>query len=53
MEQAPPQSRHSPKQASPREIPFNFPLGCGPGPDPPQLPPWLWAWRPPSQIPLN
>ena len=18
--------------------------GCGPGPDPPQLPPWLWAW---------
>ena len=27
-------------------IPLNFPLGCGPGPDPPQLPPWVWAWRP-------
>ena len=26
-------------------IPLNFPLGCGPGPDPPQFPPWLWAWR--------
>ena len=24
----------------------NFPLGCGPEPDPPQLPPWLWAWKP-------
>ena len=31
------------------QIPLNFPLGCGPGPDPPQLPPWLWAWtRSPS-----
>ena len=31
-------------------IPLNFPLGCGPGPDPPQFPPWVWAWRgvPPS-----
>ena len=19
----------------------------------PQLPPWVWAWRPPTQIPLN
>ena len=35
-------------------IPLNFPLGCGPGdpptpslwPDPPKLPPWLWAWKP-------
>ena len=31
----------------------NFPLGCGPGPDPPQIPPWLWAWtRSPSTSPL-
>ena len=26
------------------QISLNFPLGCWPGPDPPQLPPWLWAW---------
>ena len=26
------------------QIPLNFPLGCGPGPDPPQLTPWVWAW---------
>ena len=26
-------------------IPLNFPLRCGPGSDPPQLPPWVWAWR--------
>ena len=26
-------------------IPLNFPLGCGPGPDPPQFPPWVWAWQ--------
>ena len=26
-------------------IPLNFPLGCGPGSDPPQFPPWVWAWR--------
>ena len=38
----PPRSRHPPWPD-----PLNFPLGCGPGPDPPQLPPWLWAWRPP------
>ena len=38
-------------------IPLNFPLGCGPGPDPPEsplghrpgfdppeFPPWVWAW---------
>ena len=25
-------------------IPLNFPLGCGPGSDPPQFPPWVWAW---------
>ena len=66
-EQAPPWSRHPPEQAPPpSQIPLNFPLGCGPGPDPPQFPPWLWAWTrspstspwlwawtPPSQIPLN
>ena len=28
--------------------------GCGPGPDPPQLPPWVWAWtRSPSASPLG
>ena len=28
--------------------------GTPPGPDPPQLPPWVLAWRPPpGQIPLN
>ena len=31
------------------QIPLNFPLGCGPGgppwPDPPKLPPWVWAWK--------
>ena len=26
-------------------IPLNFPLGCGPGSDPPQFPPWVWDWR--------
>ena len=25
--------------------PLNFPLGCGSGPDLPQFPPWVWAWR--------
>ena len=35
----------------PGQIPLNFPLGCGPGPDPPQLPPLLWAWRPPRPGP--
>ena len=25
-------------------IPLNFPLGCGPGPDPPQFLAWVWAW---------
>ena len=64
LEQAPPQSpeqtpspsRHplarspstSPLAVGLDQIPLNFPLGCGPGPDPPQLPPWLWAWRPPK-----
>ena len=28
------------------QIPLNFPLGCGPGPDPPKLPPWVRAWKP-------
>ena len=36
------------------QIPLNFPLGCGSGPDPPQLPPWVWAWtRSPSTSPLG
>ena len=26
-------------------IPLNFPLGCGPEPDPPQFPPWVLVWR--------
>ena len=30
-------------QPPPPQIPLNFPLGCGPGPDPPELPPWVWA----------
>ena len=25
-------------------IPLNSPLGCGPGSDPPQFLPWVWAW---------
>ena len=33
----------------PGKIHLAFPLGCGPGyppgQDPPQLSPWLWAWR--------
>ena len=62
----PPRSRHPPRAGPPEQppgmtrhppnqIPLNFPLGCWPGPDPPQLPPWLWAWRPPphGQIPPN
>ena len=37
----------------PGRSPLNFPLGCGPGPDPPQLRPWVWAWtRSPSTSPL-
>ena len=32
------------------QIPLNFTLGCGPGPDPLQLPPWVWAWRPPGDL---
>ena len=45
-------SPHTPKQAPPLEqTPLNFPLGCGPGPDPPQLPPWVLAWRPPQPDP--
>ena len=36
------------------QIPLNFPLECGPGPDPPQLPPWVWALtRSPSTSPLG
>ena len=54
-EQAPPGQipSTSPLGVGLDHIPLNFPLGCGPGPDPPQLPPWVWAWRPPSQIPLT
>ena len=37
LEQAPP----------PGQIPLNFSLGWGPGPDPPQLLPWVWPWSPP------
>ena len=32
-------------------IPLNFPLGYGPGPDPPELPPWVWAWPDPPNFP--
>ena len=43
-----------PRSGTPQAAPLNFPLGCGPGPDPPQLPPWLWAWtRSPSTFPLG
>ena len=36
------------------QIPLNFPLGCGPESDPPQLPPWVWAWiRSPSTSSLG
>ena len=36
------------------QIPLNFPPGCGPELDPPQLPPWVWAWtRSPSTSPLG
>ena len=59
-EQAPPKSRYPREQAppwvqaAPSQIPLNFSLGCGPGPHPPQFPPWLWAWtRPPSTSPLG
>ena len=53
-EQASPRSRHlltrspstSPLSVGLDQIPLNFPIGCGPGPDPPQLPPWVWAFKP-------
>ena len=32
------------KNASGCDPSLNFPLGYGPGPDPPQFPPWVWAW---------
>ena len=62
-----PPTADAPEQASPSQIPLNFPLavgldqiplnfplGCGLGPDPPQLPPPLWAWtRSPSISPLG
>ena len=49
-----PQSRcpHPPGAAPPEQTPLGVGLET-PWPDPPQLPPWLWAWRPPGQIPLN
>ena len=34
---------------TPGQIPLNLPLGVGletPQPDPPKLPPWVWAWKP-------
>ena len=42
----------------PGQIPSTSPLGVDlnpPWPDPRQLPPWVWAWRPPTpdKIPLN
>ena len=38
----------------PKPNALNFPLGYGPGLDPPQFPPWLWAWtRSPSISPLG
>ena len=36
----------SPLGVSLDQLPLNFSLGCGPGPDPHQLPPWVWAWKP-------
>ena len=54
-----PQSRH-PLARSPLtsswgvgldQIPLNFPLGCGPGPDLLKLPPWVWAWTRSPQLP--
>ena len=45
---------YPPRAGTPWPDPLNFPIGCGPGPDPPQLPPWLWAWtRSPSTSPLG
>ena len=32
-------------------IPLNFPLGCGPGYDPPQFSPWVWPGSDPPQYP--
>ena len=66
-QQAPPKDQVPPGSGPPDQIPLNFPLGCGPGPDPPkfplgcgpgpdppQFPPWLWAWtRSPSTSPLG
>ena len=47
-------SHHREVSTSPGQIPLNFPLGCGPGPDPPQLSPWVWAWtRSPSTSPFG
>ena len=57
-EQVPPPPARSPSTSPLGEgldqIPLNFPLGCGPGPDQPQLPPWVWAWtRSPSASSLG
>ena len=36
------------------QICLKFPFGCMLGPDPPQLPPWVWVWtRSPSTSPLG
>ena len=34
-----------PLGCGPGSDPPEFPLGCGPGSDPPEFPPWVWAWR--------
>ena len=53
-EQTPPRTRHPQTMHPSNQIPLNFPLGCGPGPDPLQFPSWLWAWtRCPSTSPLS
>ena len=49
----PPHEQAQPREQAhpPGQIPLNFPHSCGPGSDPPKLPPWVWAWRLPGQTP--
>ena len=51
----PPRSRYPLGAGTPlARSPSTSPLECGPGPDPPQFSPWLWAWtRSPSTPPLG
>ena len=35
------------------QFPLNFLLGCGPAPDPSQLPPWVWAWTRCRKVPSD